>query len=109
MTQPKNAIVKQYKHLFSLDGVELEFEEDAIATSARLAIERNMGARGLRSIIESFMIDIMYEIPSDENIEKVVITKDTVEHKAPCVITYKENADESNVNFDQDLESADAS
>jgi len=109
MTQPKNAIIKQYKHLFSLDGVELEFEDDAVATSARLAIERNMGARGLRSIIESFMIDIMYEIPSDESIEKVVITKDTVEHKSPCVIMHKENADEDSANFDQDLESADAS
>ena len=107
MTQPKNALIKQYKHLFSLDNVELEFEDEAIATSARLAIERKMGARGLRSIIESFMIDIMYEVPSAENISKVVVTSDAVEKKAPCTIHYKESLD-----FDEDvkdLKPADAS
>jgi len=91
MTQPRNAIVKQYKHLFSLDDVELEFEEEAIAASAKLAIERKMGARGLRSIIESFMTDIMYEVPSNDKIAKVVITQETVEKKAPCVIHYKDD------------------
>jgi len=109
MTQPKNAIIKQYKYLFSLDDVELEFEADAITSLARLAIERNMGARGLRSIIESFMVDIMYEIPSDGNIEKVIITKDTVEHKAPCTTIYKSNIDSCADDFDQELDSADAS
>ncbi|MCL2574190.1 MAG: ATP-dependent Clp protease ATP-binding subunit ClpX [Defluviitaleaceae bacterium] len=89
LTQPKNALIKQYKHLFSLDNVALEFEDEAISTSAQLAIERKIGARGLRSIIESFMIDIMYEIPSADNIEKVVVTKDTVEKKAPAKIIYK--------------------
>ena len=109
MTQPKNAIIKQYKYLFSLDDVELEFEADAITSLACLAIERNMGARGLRSIIESFMVDIMYEIPSDGNIEKVIITKDTVEHKAPCTTIYKSNIDSCADDFDQELDSADAS
>jgi ATP-dependent Clp protease ATP-binding subunit ClpX len=93
LTQPKNALIKQYKHLFSLDNVALEFDEEAISTSAKLAIERKIGARGLRSIIESFMIDIMYEIPSDDNIEKVVVTKDTVEKKAPAIIHYKNEND----------------
>ena len=88
LTEPKNALVKQYKHLFALDNVKLEFEDEAISTSAKLAIERNMGARGLRSIIEGFMTDIMFEIPSDENIEKVVITKETVERKAGPKIYY---------------------
>ena len=93
LTQPKNALIKQYKHLFSLDNVALEFDEEAISTSAKLAIERKIGARGLRSIIESFMIDIMYEIPSADNIEKVVVTKDTVEKKAPAIIHYKQDSD----------------
>ena len=92
LTQPKNALIKQYKHLFSLDNVALEFDEEAISTSAKLAIERKIGARGLRSIIESFMIDIMYEIPSADNIEKVVVTKDTVEKKAPAIIHYKKDS-----------------
>jgi len=86
-------LIKQYKHLFSLDDVKLEFDDEAISTSAKLAIERKIGARGLRSIIESFMIDIMYEIPSADNIEKVVVTKDTVEKKAPAIIHYKNEKD----------------
>jgi len=94
LTQPKNALIKQYKHLFSLDDVKLEFEEEAIKTSAQLAIERKIGARGLRSIIESFMIDIMYEIPSADDIEKVIVTKDTVEKKAPAIIQYKNKKDD---------------
>jgi len=97
LTQPKNALIKQYKHLFQLDNVKLEFEEEAIATSAQLAIERKIGARGLRSIIESFMIDIMYEIPSADNIEKVIVTKDTVEKKAPAIIVYNNESKKSKV------------
>jgi len=102
LTQPKNALIKQYKHLFSLDDVMLEFDEEAISTSAKLAIERKMGARGLRSIIESFMIDIMYEIPSSDNIEKVVVTKDTVEKKAPAIIYYKEGTGDFEVGLRPD-------
>ena len=103
LTQPKNALIKQYKHLFSLNNVELEFEDEAISMSAKLAIERKMGARGLRSIIESFMIDIMYEIPSAGNIEKVVITKETVEKKAPAIIHYKEPDEDEVTEFDIEL------
>ncbi len=78
LTKPKNALVKQYQKLFQIDHVELEIEEDALREIARLAIERKTGARGLRSIIEGIMLDVMYELPSRDDIEKCIITKDTV-------------------------------
>ena len=81
LTEPKNALVKQYKELLAMDNVDLEFDEEALRTIARKAIERKTGARGLRSIIEETMLDIMYEIPSRDDIEKCLITKDTVENK----------------------------
>ena len=77
--EPKNAILKQYKKLFEMDGVELEIEEDAILRVAELAIERKTGARGLRSILEHIMTDIMYEIPSRDDIQKVIITRGTID------------------------------
>ena len=80
LSEPKNALAKQYHKLFELDGVELEFNEDALAAIAKLAIERKTGARGLRSIIEKVMMDIMYEIPSREDVKKCVITKETIEN-----------------------------
>ena len=83
LTEPKNAILKQYGHLFELDNVQLEFEEGAVSAIAKLAIERKTGARGLRAIIEQFMMDIMYQIPSDLSIEKVIITEDVVTQNAP--------------------------
>ena len=76
--EPKNALVKQYKKLFELDGVELEFEQEALEVIVDKAIERKTGARGLRSIIEDIMRDIMFETPSNPNIEKCIITKETV-------------------------------
>lgn len=79
MTEPKNALVKQYKKLFAFDGVELEIGKDAIDAMARKAIKRKSGARGLRSIFEDTMQDIMFELPSRDDIKKCVITKDTVE------------------------------
>jgi ATP-dependent Clp protease ATP-binding subunit ClpX len=78
ITEPKNSILKQYKKLFSLDDVELEVEESAIRRVAEKAIERKTGARGLRSIIEYVMTDIMYEIPSRDDIRKVVVTEETI-------------------------------
>jgi len=81
LTEPKNALVKQYKEMFSMDGVDLEFEEEALQLVANKAIERKTGARGLRSILEETMLDIMYEIPSRDDIEKCVITKETIENK----------------------------
>ena len=81
-TEPKNALVKQYKKLLEIDGVELEFEPDALEAIVDKAIERKTGARGLRSIIENVMTDIMYDIPSNEKIEKCIITKDTIQNNA---------------------------
>ncbi|GGD03307.1 ATP-dependent protease [Pontibacillus chungwhensis BH030062] len=78
LTKPKNALVKQYQKLFQIDHVELEFEEEALREIARKAIERKTGARGLRSIIEGIMLDVMYELPSREDIDKCIITADTV-------------------------------
>lgn len=78
LVEPKNALVKQYQKLFQIDDVELCFEQEAIEAIVEKAIERKTGARGLRSIIEEIMRDIMYEIPSNPNIEKCTITKDTV-------------------------------
>ena len=93
LTEPKNAITKQYRKLFELDGVDLEFEPDAIKEIAHLSCERKTGARGLRSIMESAMMDVMYEIPSDETIKKCIITKDTVVKKSePKLIYHDESA-----------------
>ena len=92
VTKPKNALVKQYKKLLELDGVELEFEQDALNAIVDKALERNTGARGLRSIIEEIMRDIMFDVPSNLRIEKCTITKDTVEKKAPPILEFcKEN------------------
>ena len=82
LKEPKNALVKQYTKLFEIDGVELEFEDEALNAIVEKAIERKTGARGLRSIIEEIMRDIMFEIPSNPNIEKCIITKETVLNKA---------------------------
>ena len=78
LTEPKSSIVKQYKKLFEYDGVELEFEEDALREVAKEAMERATGARGLRAILETSMTDVMYEIPSNDDIKKVTITKETI-------------------------------
>ena len=82
INEPKNALLKQYKKLFSMDNVELEIEDDAIVRIAEKAIERKTGARGLRSIMENLMTDIMFEIPSRQDIRKCIITKETVDDKA---------------------------
>ena len=79
LTEPRNALVKQYQTLMSYDGVELEFDDDALQAIANKAIERRTGARGLRSIIEETMMDVMFEVPSQEDVTKVRITKATVD------------------------------
>ncbi len=79
LREPKNAIIKQYTKLLALDGVELEFADGACEAIAKLAIERNIGARGLRSIMEEFMLPVMYDVPSEKGIKKVIITKELVE------------------------------
>ncbi|GAA0053919.1 UNVERIFIED_CONTAM: ATP-dependent Clp protease ATP-binding subunit ClpX [Streptococcus canis] len=86
LTEPRNALVKQYQALLSYDGVELEFEKGALEAIASKAIERKTGARGLRSIIEETMLDIMFEVPSQEDVTKVRITKAAVEGKAKPVL-----------------------
>ncbi len=93
LTEPKNALIKQYQALLNMDNVSLEFEADAVKAVAALAAERNTGARGLRTILEDIMLDIMYEIPSDPTIEKVVITRECVEKKAKPIITYTTASD----------------
>ena len=80
LKEPKNALIKQYKKLFEMDGVELDFEDDALESVADQAYERKTGARGLRSIMEKSMMNVMYEIPSDDSIKKCLVTKEAVEN-----------------------------
>jgi len=89
LREPKNAILKQYQKLLGLDGVKLTFDEDALYDIADEALEKKTGARALRSIIEEFMLDIMYEIPKDKNIGGVEITRDYIEKHGGPVITVK--------------------
>lgn len=86
LTEPKNAIVKQYKKLFDIEGVELEFTPEALKKIAKLALERRIGARGLRAIIEQTMLELMYEVPSDESIHKVVIGEEAVLDSSKAII-----------------------
>ena len=86
MTKPKNAITKQYQKLFELDDVKLEFDKGAVEEVANLALERKIGARGLRSILEGVMTEMMYEIPSDPNIGICTITKETIDGGEPDIV-----------------------
>ncbi|MBD5464471.1 MAG: ATP-dependent Clp protease ATP-binding subunit ClpX [Lachnospiraceae bacterium] len=90
LTEPKSALIKQYQKLFELDDVKLSFEPDAVELVAKQALERKTGARGLRSILENIMTDIMYEIPSDETIESCLITKETVLGESEPLIVHRE-------------------
>ena len=94
VTEPKNALVKQYKKLFEYDDVELQFEPEALELIVDKALERNTGARGLRSIIEDIMRDIMFDIPSNPKIEKCIITKETVQNGAAPKLIINENKEE---------------
>jgi len=78
LTEPKNAITKQYQKLFEMDGIDLEFEPDALVEVAKTALRKKTGARGLRAILEQTMLDIMYEVPSNEKISKVIVTKKSI-------------------------------
>ncbi|MBC3887660.1 ATP-dependent Clp protease ATP-binding subunit ClpX [Acetobacterium paludosum] len=92
LTEPRNALVKQYVKMFKIEGVELEFQEDALVAIAKKALDAKTGARGLRGIIENIMLDIMFEVPSNENIQKVIITKDVVEKQVePIMILGQKN------------------
>ena len=88
LVEPKNALVKQYKKMLSMDDVELEFTDGALSAIAKLALERKSGARGLRAIIEGIMTDTMYELPSQENVAKCVVTEDTVLGKSKPALVY---------------------
>ena len=91
LTEPKNALVKQYQKLFEVDGVTLEIQEDALRAIAREAINRKTGARGLRAIIEEILNDIMYETPSDDDLDKCIITKEVVENGDEPMLVRKQN------------------
>ena len=90
MKEPKNSLTKQYHKLFELDGVELDFQDDALELVAKKSLERKTGARGLRAIMEGSLMDLMYKIPSDDTIRKCTITKDVVEGTGEPEIVYGE-------------------
>ena len=106
VTEPRNALVKQYKKLFELDDVELEFQAEALEAIVDKAIERKTGARGLRAILEDIMRDIMFEIPSNPNIEKCIITKETVLGNAKPEIIIDETTRKVRIKSDQGMETA---
>ncbi|MGO4778599.1 ATP-dependent Clp protease ATP-binding subunit ClpX, partial [Lysobacter sp. 2RAB21] len=89
LTEPKNAITKQFRKLFEMESVELEFRPDALAAIARKALKRKTGARGLRTIVESVLLDTMYELPSLENVSKVVVDESVIEHKSEPYLIYQ--------------------
>jgi len=89
LTQPKNALIKQYKHLFEMEGAELEFREDSLAAIARKSMERKTGARGLRTIVENVLLDTMYELPSSDNISKVVIDESVINGLSEPLLVYE--------------------
>jgi len=90
LSEPKNALIKQYQKLLELDNVKLEFTPEALEEIAQLAVDRKIGARGLRSIIEGVMMDLMYEIPSDESIGICTITRDVVKNRAQPELVYRD-------------------
>ncbi|HBT25612.1 MAG TPA: ATP-dependent Clp protease ATP-binding subunit ClpX, partial [Pseudothermotoga sp.] len=92
LNEPKNAIVKQYKKLFQLDNIELEITKDALYAIARKALTKGTGARALKGVFEEVMIDVMFEIPSTKNVEKVVVTRESVEGKEKPRIVMREIA-----------------
>jgi len=89
LTEPKNAITKQFRKLFEMEGVELEFRPDALTAIAKKALKRKTGARGLRTIVESVLLDTMYDLPSLENVKKVVVDESVVEHKSEPYLIYE--------------------
>jgi len=91
LTEPKNALVKQFQKMFELEGAELQFRKDALSEIAKLAIERKTGARGLRSILEQLLLDTMYDLPSLKEVDKVVINKAVVQGKKPPLLMYQKS------------------
>ena len=95
LTEPKNALVKQYKKLFDIDHVQLTFTDGALRAVAELAVKRKTGARGLRAILEQAMLDIMYDIPSQSNIHEVIISEEVIAHKEKPFVVYHEEKEAS--------------
>jgi len=89
LTEPKNALIKQYKHLFEMEGAELEFRDDSLSAIARKSMERKTGARGLRTIVENVLLDTMYELPSSDNIAKVVIDESVINGQSEPLLVYE--------------------
>ncbi len=98
LTEPKNALVRQYQALFKMDGVELEFDNAALDATARLSKDRKAGARGLRSIVEELLVDVMYELPSMDGVAKCIISEETVTENA-----WPQLLDENGKRLDKDL------
>ena len=92
LTEPRNALVKQYQMLFGMDGIELEIRPSALSAIARKALARKTGARGLRSIMEQSLIDTMFELPTLSGVAKVVVDEHTIEEEAPPLLVYDEHA-----------------
>ena len=90
LKEPKNALIKQYQKLFAYDDVELSFKDEAVTEIAKKAMERKTGARGLRSIMENILMDVMYRIPSDDTIEQCVITKEVVDGTSEPLVVHRE-------------------
>ena len=91
LTEPKNSLMKQFKKLFSMENVDLEIRDDALLEIAKKAIERKSGARGLRSIMENILLDLMYDIPSNQNIEKVVLDSSSVSGESEPLVVYSQS------------------
>ncbi|NTW07710.1 MAG: AAA domain-containing protein, partial [Syntrophaceae bacterium] len=89
LTVPKNALIKQYKHLFEMEGAELEFREDSLSAIARKSMERKTGARGLRTIVENVLLNTMYELPSSDNIRKVVVDEAVILGESEPILVYE--------------------
>lgn len=102
LTEPKNALIKQYKKLFELDGVELKFTDEAINTIAKKAVERKTGARGLRAILENAVMDIMYETPSDETIKECIVNEDVINGLADPELVYNSVIDKKKAKKNKD-------
>jgi len=92
LREPKNALTKQYQKLFDLEGVRLRFTAGSLVAIAKEALKRNTGARGLRSILENSMLDIMYDVPSQPNVREVVISEDVIYHKEKPIVVYEQQA-----------------
>lgn len=90
LTEPRNSLVRQYQTLFGLDGIQLDFQQEALEAIADKSMERKTGARGLRAIMENSLMDLMYSVPSDESISGCTITKEVVEGKGGALLEHKE-------------------